>query len=571
MSAGTGAWHLKRPVAAPLIIRMKFKYRIWLLPIMTAVIVTVGIAVNSQITSRTSAALDEVEHVQYPIVEATRAIRADVIDIRGLLQQAVAEGDASVIAGADQHALMVRKSLQDLASLEDDDDVDVLKDAFETYYAASLAATRIILGAQTGDAASAIAQMQKTTEALMTLLSEAYEKEVTEFRALLADGTANVERILLVSLIVGIVMIFTLGAGSWVLIGSIFRSLGGEPEFAVETVRSIAAGDFTKVVALRPGDETSLLHGIETLRHKLGTLIQDVRQTSGAVDTAANDINSGIDRLTTRTSEQAASLEETASSMEEMTVTVKRNADNARVANQLATEARDQAERGGAVATRAVGAMAEINTSSRRIGDIIGVIDEIAFQTNLLALNAAVEAARAGEQGRGFAVVASEVRSLAQRSATAAREIKDLIQDSVAKVQDGSKLVDESGRHLNDIVAAAKKVADIIGEISFASQQQASGLDQVNRAVMQMDEVTQQNAEMAQQTSSVAGSMTSQAKALIDLISLFKVEDSGPVHPRAAAPVQGGRREAAAAKRPAARAALVKKKVAGSNVEWQEF
>jgi methyl-accepting chemotaxis protein len=323
-----------------------------------------------------------------------------------------------------------------------------------------------------------------------------------------------VQHPLLISLAVAFVMILVLGVGSWLLIGSVSRSLGGEPEVAVETVRSIAAGDFTTVVKLRAGDDTSLLHGIETLRRRLGSLIQDVRRTSRAVDAAAANINSGIERLTARTSDQAASLAETAQSMEEMTVTVKRNADNAYIANQLATEARDQAERGGAVAGRAVAAMTQINTSSRRIADIIGVIDAIAFQTNLLALNAAVEAARAGEQGRGFAVVASEVRSLAQRSATAAREIKSLIQDSVVKVQDGSRLVDESGRHLHDIVAAAKKVADIIGEISFASQQQTSGLEQVSHAILRMDEFTQRNAEMAQQTALVAGSLTSRSKAL---------------------------------------------------------
>jgi methyl-accepting chemotaxis protein len=250
-------------------------------------------------------------------------------------------------------------------------------------------------------------------------------------------------------------------------------------------------------------------------------------------------------------------------------VTVKRNAENARHASQLAAAARDQAERGGAVATRAVSAMAEINTSSRRIADIISVIDEIAFQTNLLALNAAVEAARAGEQGRGFAVVASEVRNLAQRSATAAREIKELIQDSVAKVQDGSKLVDESGKHLSDIVSAAKKVADIIGEISSASQQQASGLDQVNGAIMQMDEMTQQNAAMAEETSSVAASMTGQAKELTDLIAHFKVDS------RALAPptVEARQAPAAAARvvrnTPAATSSTPEKKVAGA--DWQEF
>jgi methyl-accepting chemotaxis protein len=356
-----------------------------------------------------------------------------------------------------------------------------------------------------------------------------------------------------------------LGAGSWVLIGSVYRSLGGEPELAVDTVRSIAAGDFTTAVPLRAGDETSLLHGIESLRQRLGTLIRDVRRTSRAVDTAATDIDSGIDRLRQRTSDQASSLEETAQSMEQMTVTVKRNADNAHVANQFATEARAQAERGGSVAARAVSAMAEIDTSSRRIADIIGVIDEIAFQTNLLALNAAVEAARAGEQGRGFAVVASEVRNLAQRSATAAREIKDLIKDSVAKVQDGSRLVDESGRHLHDIVAAAKKVADIIAEISCASTQQASGLEQVNHTIIQMDEFTQRNAEMAQQTSSVAASMTSQARALKDLISLFKIQETGPVPVPSVAPVP------APAPVVVAKPRAVRKKVAGSDIEWQEF
>ncbi|MDY6949633.1 MAG: methyl-accepting chemotaxis protein, partial [Pseudomonadota bacterium] len=258
--------------------------------------------------------------------------------------------------------------------------------------------------------------------------------------------------------------------------------------------------------------------------------------------------------------------------MEEMTVTVKRNADNARHANQLATEARDQAERGGAVATRAVTAMAGINESSRRIADIIGVIDEIAFQTNLLALNAAVEAARAGEQGRGFAVVASEVRSLAQRSATAAREIKELIQDSVAKVEDGSKLVDESGRHLTGIVAAAKKVADIIGEISSASQQQASGLDQVNGAMTQMDESTQQNAAMAEETSALAASMSEQARKLTDLIAVFKIQHDGHRTETRARAVSVSKPASVASIKPVQAPAPQRlKKAAGSDMEWQEF
>ena len=547
---------------------MTFKQRIWLLPIMTAVIVTIGIAVNSQITTKTSAALTRVEHVQYPTVEALRSIRQEVTDIQESLQRAVAEGDKEALTLVEENASRIHDELRTLGQVDSDLHLDdEIRTSFDAYYAAAVTATKILLGAQSGDAGSAIAEMQKYSESLNTLLTKSQEGAIAEFRSLLTSGTANVQRVLIVSLVMAVVMIGALGLGSWILIGSVFRSLGGEPEVAVATVRSIAGGDFTTAVNLRPGDDSSLLHGIETLRSKLGTLIKDVRATSGTVDNAAADINAGIDRLSTRTSEQAASLEETASSMEEMTVTVKRNAENARHANQLATAARDQAERGGTVATRAVAAMTEINTSSKRIADIIGVIDEIAFQTNLLALNAAVEAARAGEQGRGFAVVASEVRNLAQRSATAAREIKELIKDSVEKVQDGSRLVDESGKHLNEIVAAAKKVADIIGEISSASQQQADGLDQVNSAIMHMDESTQQNAAMAEETSSVAASMKSQAKALTDLIAVFRVEGHTATATSYVAPIAASPR----APTQSAPAPAPLKRAAGSDMEWQEF
>jgi methyl-accepting chemotaxis protein len=234
----------------------------------------------------------------------------------------------------------------------------------------------------------------------------------------------------------------------------------------------------------------------------------------------------GNANLSQRTEQQSSSLEETASSMEEMTATVKQNADNASQANQLAVAARDQAEKGGSVVGNAVRAMSGINDSSKKIADIIGVIDEIAFQTNLLALNAAVEAARAGEQGRGFAVVATEVRSLAGRSATAAKEIKALIQDSVRKVHEGSALVTQSGQMLELIVASVKKVTDIVGEIAAASREQSSGIEQVNKAVMQMDEMTQQNAALVEQSTAASQSMAEQARALSQTMERYRVGEA---------------------------------------------
>jgi len=264
--------------------------------------------------------------------------------------------------------------------------------------------------------------------------------------------------------------------------------------------------------------------GVNQLADNMAGLVSQVKAAAGEVFRGAEEISAGNANLSQRTEQQSSSLEETASSMEEMTSTVKQNADNAGQANQLATAARDQAEKGGTVVGRAVRAMTDINDSSKRIADIIGVIDEIAFQTNLLALNAAVEAARAGEQGRGFAVVASEVRSLAGRSATAAKEIKDLIQDSVKKVEDGSVLVAQSGQTLEQIVSSVKKVSDIIAEIAAASREQSSGIEQVNRAIMQMDQMTQQNAALVEEATASSQAMADQARQLNEILSRYQVD-----------------------------------------------
>ncbi|MGD9849790.1 MAG: methyl-accepting chemotaxis protein [Nitrospirales bacterium] len=295
-----------------------------------------------------------------------------------------------------------------------------------------------------------------------------------------------------------------------------------------EVAQRAAEGDLTKRVTVTSKDELGALgHAMNAMLDNLVKVVSEVRQAAEHVSTASSEITQGNEDLSQRTSAQAGALEETSASMEEMTSTIRQNADNAKQANQLAVAAREVAEKGGTVTEKAVEAMNGINQSSKKIADIINVIDEIAFQTNLLALNAAVEAARAGEQGRGFAVVASEVRNLAQRSATAAKEIKALINESVQKVGDGSELVNRSGQTLEEIVNSVKRVTDIIAEISAASQEQAAGIDQVNKAVMQMDQGTQQNAALVEQATSASQSMKQQSAELLNQVAFFKFQDEG--------------------------------------------
>jgi len=296
----------------------------------------------------------------------------------------------------------------------------------------------------------------------------------------------------------------------------------------IRMLGAMAKGDLTeRITRDYQGSFGQLKDDANATANKLTEVIGNIRSSSGAITSAANEIAQGNADLSQRTEEQASSLEETASSMEEMTSTVKQSAENAIEANQLSDKAQEKAVQGGEVVSRAVAAMDEINTSSKKISDIIGVIDEIAFQTNLLALNAAVEAARAGEQGRGFAVVAGEVRNLAQRSAGAAKEIKELIRDSQNKVGDGTQLVNESGETLKDIVNAVEKVSSMMREISEAAQEQTSGIDQVNTAVSEMDDMTQQNAALVEEASAAGEAMAEQARGMNSMMDFFVVDDMG--------------------------------------------
>ncbi len=310
-------------------------------------------------------------------------------------------------------------------------------------------------------------------------------------------------------------------AVGFILVRGIILPLGQ----AIHIARRVAEGDLSGRIEVSSTNEIGqLLQALRDMNTSLSKIVQNVRSATDTIGSASSQIASGNLDLSSRTEQQASSLEETASAMEELTGTVKQNGDNARQANQLAVSAAEVAVKGGAVVSEVVTTMGLINESARKIVDIIGVIDGIAFQTNILALNAAVEAARAGEQGRGFAVVAAEVRNLAQRSAGAAKEIKMLIGDSVEKVDIGAKLVDQAGVTMDEIVASVRRVTDIMGQIASASQEQSTGIEQINQAVNQMDEMTQQNASLVEEAAAAAASLEDQAKNLVKVVSIFKVE-----------------------------------------------
>src|SRR5471030_3081437 len=400
------------------------------------------------------------------------------------------------------------------------------------------------------------------------------------------EGSASADaRLMLILFVMGAVAVGVVGA--IVITRSITVPLAG----ALDVAQKVAGGELTCQVYIEGKDETSaLLQALKDMNDSLAKTVGDVRAGTETITVASQEIASGNADLSSRTEAQASSLEETASSMEELTSTVKQNADNARQANQLAVSASSVAVKGGSVVSQVVDTMGSIKESSRKIVDIIGVIDGIAFQTNILALNAAVEAARAGEQGRGFAVVASEVRNLAQRSAGAAKEIKELIGDSVNKVDAGSRLVDEAGQTMDLIVTSIKQVADIMGEITAATQEQSNGIEEVNQAITQMDEMTQQNAALVEQAAAAAESMQEQAQMLGRAVSIFKLASDDQARPRVAmaAPRAAPARAPAAiskpsaATRPAPRAAAsttnkaaAPKKLAPAPTtsadEWEEF
>ncbi|RKP59451.1 methyl-accepting chemotaxis protein [Pararobbsia silviterrae] len=481
--------------------------------------------------SRVYRASDDLARNRLPTVQTLDEIRASINTIRRGTQGAL------IATNAEQKALPKRKRLEAIAQLDTaleryralirSPDETALLTQFETAWAAYMTADTQIntltdRGSADFDEARDLASSQSSH--LFAVASQIIERDVELNRDAADAAAAGAENdyrktvALSAALIAGGVVLNILAA-IWIT-----RSIVQPIHRSVQVAQTVAEGDLTSVITDEGRDETAqLLQALRDMNERLADIVGQVRTSSDSIATASAQVSAGSHDLSQRTEEQAASLEETASSMEQLTAAVRQNMENARQGNTLAVAASALASRGGDVVASVVDTMKEISASSAKVADIIVMIEGIAFQTNILALNAAVEAARAGEQGRGFAVVAGEVRTLAQRSATAAREIKDLIGESADKVDAGSRLVDEAGQTMRDIVHSVKRVADLMGELSAASSDQHTGIEQISGAVMQMDETTQQNAALVEQATAAAASMAQQSGALRDLVSTFRL------------------------------------------------
>nr|WP_315215313.1 methyl-accepting chemotaxis protein [uncultured Duganella sp.] len=505
--------------------------------------------------------------------EAAHLVR-EAVDLRAIaarnlvLVTSAADRDAEMKivtqahADVTSHLKRLKELSNDPSSTQEDRRLVEKIDGIERLYAP--VALAIVDLAVNGRKDEAVAQMNERCRPLLASLiatSTDYSRltaTVSEQRvAEAAARFSSARNVLIASSVAAIALAIAAGM---VISRRLYKALGAEPTDLCDAVSKVASGDLSQTIALGPNDTGSVLAAVQRMQSSLSDVVSSVRRDSDAVSTAAGEISAGNSDLSSRTEQQASALEETASSMEELTSTVRQNADNARQANVLAIAASDMAVKGGAVVEQVVGTMASISDASRKIVDIISVIDGIAFQTNILALNAAVEAARAGEQGRGFAVVASEVRNLAQRSASAAKEIKVLIDNSVERVDLGTRLATDAGGTMSEVVGSVRRVTDVIGEIMSASQEQSEGIEQVNQAIISMDNVTQQNASLVEQAAAAAESLRDQAGSLVRAVSVFKIRPQDARHEPATAPAPqrkaaGGRALAIAISSPGIRRA----------------
>ena len=503
-----------------------------LILILTVVLGVTSITQLGQVNATTT----EINTNWLPSVRVLLTMKSNLALLRNIEMQHVMSNDAADMDGSARFLSDIKadiqKNMSDYASMvteQERSSYEQLKDKLPQYMEEDKKIVDLsrafgkenALKEIRGDSLAAVVELDKLVERLVKINTEGSAAAAKNGEAIYSKGKTWVVGLMLAMVVLGF------GLAAWIA-----RVVSQPLGFAVEVARRVADGDLTAAIEVRSSDETGqLMQALKDMNLSLQKIVGEVRSGTDTIATASGQIAAGNQNLSQRTEEQASSLEETAASMEQLTSTVKQNADNASQANQLAVSASEVAIHGGTVVSQVVSTMGAINTSSKKIVDIIGVIDGIAFQTNILALNAAVEAARAGEQGRGFAVVAAEVRNLAQRSAAAAKEIKSLIDDSVEKVGVGTRLVDQAGSTMDEIVASVRRVTDIMGEITAASQEQTAGIEQINQAISQMDQVTQQNAALVEEAAAAAASLQDQAGSLAEVVGGFKLERATAVTP----------------------------------------
>lgn len=513
---------MKMPVGSRL--AAGFAFLIALLALITAV----GVTQISALDQNT----DVIVHDRLVKVELANTIENEVNRQARALRTALIASDESVAAGElakiEDSAPLIAKALEQLDATihtpQGNAALQALEEARGKFKEHEHKLVEMVKAKQLEDGRTYLVKDLLEPQRVYLESIEAFAKTQADAMAVFAlqsSAMARNAQILMIS-VAGAALTLAIVVGI-VLTQSITWQIGGEPQDAASLAQGVAAGNLGVRVDLKPGDTTSLMARLKEMQESLRNVVSNVRENSESVATASAQIAQGNSDLSQRTEEQASALEQTASSMEQMGSTVRQNADNARQANQLALSASAVAIKGGEVVGQVVDTMKNINESSRRIADIIGVIDGIAFQTNILALNAAVEAARAGEQGRGFAVVASEVRNLAGRSADAAKEIKILIHSSVERVEQGTALADQAGVTMTEVVSSIRRVTDIMGEISAASIEQSTGVAQVAQAVSQMDQATQQNSALVEESAAAAESLKQQAQQLLQSVLVFKL------------------------------------------------
>ena len=513
---------------------MSIKRRIWALPIISALIFGLGVAVSTSFATGALNSIHTTESVDYPTLSNAKMLATDIESITNGLRDAVSEGDQARIAQTDTQAAKVRSQIAEIGKIDGMAATGArLAKEFDDYYAPAVSAAKIMLEIEQGDVGATITRMQSTLATLNEDVARLNEDAQRQFSAGIARSESSVRRALIATVVTALIVVAVLIAVSYFVVRSIWQQLGGEPEYARDIARAVAGGDLAMDIRTEEGDAGSLLAALKDMRGRLANMMAGIKTSADTIGQASADITSGNADLASRTESQAGRLENTARAMESLTDTVRHNAANANQANQLVVQASDIATRGGEVVGNVVSTMSAIHGSATKIVEIISVIDGIAFQTNILALNAAVEAARAGEQGRGFAVVAAEVRNLAHRSAAAAKEIKELIGDSVTKVNAGTALVDQAGATMEQIVASVRKVQDIMADIAEASHRQSQGIEQIGHAIDDMDQMTQQNSALVEEASAAAVSLTDQTGQLSEALAVFKL-DNGPALSRPA-------------------------------------